>query len=234
MAKRPSDISFMAQGPSYQRALRLANARYMAERKELVDPNALDIQQMCSKIGDNVSFAKLSGADKSDLFSAILTIRRRLEIYDDLVNFEGEELGPLLSALSNLVAALPNYHGLLAKAVDEASEICGATVRDAWRMISEFANSAQSLLAIIEKISDEPRAYDKRSIRSRQQRHEAQMIRDCLAISGIEVVKSGPDEYGNKGNDGLELMARIVHYTSGKKPTPNQLRMRLTRIDKQS
>jgi hypothetical protein len=128
MAKRPGGISLMAQGPSFQRAVRLANALRMRDRKKLVDPTDEDIQDMRAKIGDNLSFARLPDANKSDLFCAMLTIRHKLQIYDDLVKSEEEELGPLLSALASLVAAIPNCHGLLTRAVVEMSETCGTTV----------------------------------------------------------------------------------------------------------
>jgi hypothetical protein len=90
------------------RAVRLANALRMRDRKKLVDPTDEDIQDMRAKIGDNLSFARLADANKSDLFCAMLTIRRKLQIYDDLIKSEEEELGPLLSALASLVAAIPN------------------------------------------------------------------------------------------------------------------------------
>jgi hypothetical protein len=204
MAKRPGGISLMAQGPSFQRTVRLANALRMRDRKKLVDPTDEDIQDMRAKIGDNLSFARLADANKSDLFCAMLTIRHKLQIYDDLVKSEEEELGPLLSALASLVAAIPNCHGLLTRAVVEMSETCGTTVGDAWRMIDGLANSAQSLLEIIQVIPDEPTVYDKRLVRSLRQRDQAEMIRDCLKIVGIKIIKTGPDEYGNEGDDGLE------------------------------
>ena len=57
------------------------------------------------------------------------------------------------------------------------------------------------------------------------------MIRDLLKVVGINIRKTSPDEYGREGDAGLELMARIIHYTSGDKPSLEALRMRLTRVD---
>ena len=93
--------------------LRIANARAMA------DPTDDDKQEMRAAIGDNQTFAKLLDADKDRLFSAMLTVRRRLRIDDELVKFEEEEPGPLLSALTAIVAAIPNYHGVFSVAADE-------------------------------------------------------------------------------------------------------------------
>jgi hypothetical protein len=116
--------------------VRLANALRMRDRKKLVDPTDEDIQDMRAKIGDNLSFARLADANKSDLFCAMLTIRRKLQIYDDLIKSEEEELGPLLSALASLVAAIPNCHGLLTRAVVEMSETYGTTVGERPRSAS--------------------------------------------------------------------------------------------------
>ena len=130
MKRKPDrDIDLMARGPSFERAAWLGNMLRMADRKEIADPTDDDIQEMREAIGDDPTFEKLSDANKTLLFSAMLTIRQRLQIYDELVKFEEEEPGPLLSALTGIVATIPNYHGLLSVAADEMSEIRGITVR---------------------------------------------------------------------------------------------------------
>ncbi len=132
-----------------------------------------------------------------------------------------------------MVETIPNYHGLLSVAADEMSEIRGTTVGEAWRKIIECANTANWLREIIQRISEEPKVYDKRTIRSRRQRHEAIMIRDCLKVVGVVVRKKGPDEYGREGDPGLKLAVRIALYTSGKLPGLNTFRTRLSRAGRQ-
>ena len=158
MTKKASgDIRLMAQGPSFERAawlatmLRIANARAMAE------PSDDDKQEMRAAIGDNQTFARLLDADKDRLFSAMLTVRHRLQIYDELVKFEEEEPGPLLSPLTAIVAAIPNYHGVLSVAADEIGEVHGTSVGEAWRKIVEFADMAQFLRDVIQRIAAKPR-----------------------------------------------------------------------------
>jgi hypothetical protein len=201
----------------------------MADQKALADPTDSDIQEMRSAIGDDPTFAMLTDANKTFLFCAMLAIRGRLRIYDELVKFEEEEPRPLLSALTAIVATIPNYHGVLSVAADEISEISEISVGEAWRKIVEFADMAELLRDVIQRIASTPRVYDKRTIRSRRQRHEAVMIRDCLKLVGVNLRKTGPDEYGSEGDEGLKLAARIVRYTSGKLPGLDALRTRLSR-----
>jgi hypothetical protein len=224
-----SDIDPMGRGPSFERAAWLANMLRMADSREIADPTESDIQEMRSAIGDNPIFAELSDANKALLFCALLTIRLRLRIYDELVKFEEEEPRPLLSALMAIVATIPNYHGVLSVAADEISEISEISVGEAWRNIVEFADTAELLRDVIQRSASRPRVYDKRTIRSRRQRHEAVMIRDCLNLVGVNLRKTGPDEYGSEGDEGLKLAARIVRYTSGKLPGLDALRTRLSR-----
>ena len=230
MKRKPdSDIDLMARGPSFERAAWLANMARMADRKEIADPTDDDIQEMRKAIGDDPTFEKLSDANKTLLFCAMLAIRQRLQIYDELVKFEEEEPGPLLSALTRMVATIPNYHGLLSVAADEMSEIGGTTVHEAWRKIIECANTAKLLREIVQRISAKPKVYDKRTIRSRRQRHEAIMIRDCLKVIEVVIRMTGPDEYGREGDDGLKLAVRIVRYTSGEELELHAFRTRLSR-----
>ena len=234
MKRKPDrDIDLMARGPSFERAAWLANMLRMADRKEIADPTDDDIQEMREAIGDDPTFEKLLDGNKTLLFCAMLTIRQRLQIYDELVKFEEEEPGPLLSALTGMVATIPNYHGLLSVAADEMSEIRGTTVDEAWRKIIECANTAKLLREIIQRISAEPKVYDKRTIRSRRQRHEAIMIRDCLKVVGVVVRKTGPDEYGREGDPGLKLAVRIALYTSGELLELHTFRTRLSRARRQ-
>jgi hypothetical protein len=207
----------------------LTNMLHLADRKELADPTDGDIQEMRAAIGDDPAFTKLTDANKTFLFCAMLTIRHRLRIYDELVKFEEEEPGPLLSALKAIVAAIPNYHGVLSVAADEISEVSETSVAEAWQKIFEFANMAQLLHDVIQRVASGTRVYDKRTMRSRRQRHEAVMIRDCLKLVGVNLRKTGPDEYGMEGDEGLKLATRIVRYTSGKLPGLHALRTRLSR-----
>src|SRR5271166_4888809 len=114
MKRKPANnIDLMARGPSFERAAWLANMLRMADRREIANPTDDDIQEMRRAIGDDLTFEKLSDANKTLLFCAMLTIRQRLQIYDQLVKFEEEEPGRLLSALTGMVATIPKYHGLL-------------------------------------------------------------------------------------------------------------------------
>jgi hypothetical protein len=230
MTKRPDrDLGRMTQGPSFKRAVWLASMLRLAEQKALADPTDNDIQEMRVAIGDDPTFAQLSDANRTLLFCAMLTIRLRIQIYDELVKFEEEKPGPLLSALAAIVAVLPNYHGLLSVVADEMSESEETTVGDAWRKIIDFYKTADFLRDIISRIPAKPRVYDKRTIRSRRQRHEAIMIRDCLKVVGVDLRKTGPDEYGREGDAGLKLAVRIVRYTSGRQPDLHAFRTRLSR-----
>jgi hypothetical protein len=230
MKRKPdSDTDLMARGPSFKRAAWLAKMLRMADRKEIADPTDDEIQEMREAVGDDPTFDKLSDANKILLFGAMLTVRQRLQIYDELVKLEEEKPGPLLSVLTGMVTTIPNYHGLLSVVADDMSEIGRTTVHEAWRKIIECANTAEELRDIIRRISSKPKVYDKRTIRSRRQRHEAVMIRDCLKVVGVVVRMTGPDEYGREGDDGLKLAVRIVRYTSGEDVRPHTFRTRLSR-----
>jgi hypothetical protein len=234
MKRKPdSGIGLMARGASFERAAWLANMLRMADGKEIADPTDDDIQEMREAVGDDPTFEKLLDSNKTLLFCAMLTIRQRLQIYDELVKFEEEEPGPLLSALTGMVATIPNYHGLLSVAADEMAEIGRTTVHEAWRKIIECANTEKLLLEIIQRVSAEPNVYDKRTVRSRRQRHEALMIRDCLKVIGVDLRKTGPDEYGREGDPGLKLAVRIVRYTSGENVELDAFRTRLYRARRQ-
>lgn len=228
MKRKPDSEIDLVWGPSFERAAWLANMARMADKKEIA-PTDDDIQEMRNAIGDDPTFEKLSDANKTLLFCAMLTMRQRLQIYDELVKFEEEDPGPLLSALTRMVATIPNYHGLLSVAADEIGENRGTTVHEAWRKIIECANTAKLLREIVQRISAKPKVYDKRTIRSRQQRREAVMIRDCLKVIAVDLRETGPDEYGREGDRGLKLAVRIVLYTSGKQPKLHTFRTRLSR-----
>jgi hypothetical protein len=232
MKRKPnSDADPTGRGPSasFKRAVWLANMLRMAERKELAEPTHDDIQAMREAIGDDPTFEELSDANKTDLFCAMLNIRQRLQIYDELVKSEEEEPGPLLSALTGMVTTMPNCHGLLTVAADEMSELDGTSVHEARQKIIECFNTAESLRKIIRGISVRPKVYDERKVRSRRQRHEAVMIRDCLKVVGVVVRMTGPDEYGREGDEGLKLAVRIVRYTSGEDVKLHTFRTRLSR-----
>jgi hypothetical protein len=232
--KRKPDSDLMARwGPSFERAAWLANMARMADKKEIADPTDDDIQEMRNAIGDDPTFEKLPDPNKTLLFCAMLTMRQRLQIYDELVKLEEEEPVPLQSALTRMVATIPNYHGLLTVAADEISENRGTTVHEAWRKIIEYANTAKLLLGIVQRISAEPKVYDKRKVESRRQRHEAIMIDDCLKVIGVVIRMTGPDEYGREGDDGLKLAVRIVRYTSGEQLELHTFRTRLYRARRQ-
>ncbi len=89
-------MDLMARGPSFERAAWLANMLRMADGKEIADPTDDDIQEMREAIGDDPTFEKLLDSNKTLLFCAMLTIRQRLRIYDELVKFEEEKPDPLV------------------------------------------------------------------------------------------------------------------------------------------
>jgi len=217
MAKKANGERVMARGPSYERAARLTNALRMADKKELAD---------------DTSFAMLSDANKATLFRGMLAIRLRLQIYPDLVNFEEEKPGPLLSALKAVVATIADHHGLLTVIVDEMVDI-RLSVNEAWRKIDELVGTAEMLRAIVQKMPPKPKIYDGRTVRSRRQRHEALMIRDCLEHVGVRVMKADAYDHGGDGDEGLMLAGRIVRYTSAEKVEPHAFRMRLSRAEAQ-
>jgi hypothetical protein len=221
-------LAAIARGPSFERAVRLTNALRMEEKRELAEPAAADVQEMRAAIGDDPTFAKLSDANKTLLFCAMLTIRQRLKIYNDLVEFEHEEAGPLLSALNAVVATIPS-HGLLTVIVDEIAADGETTGHEAWTKIFEFARMAELLREIVHRISTQPKVYDQRTVRSWRQRAEARMIRDCLVCVGVKVPQRGSDYYGGKGSPGLTLAARIVRYTSREEIRADGFKKRLHR-----
>jgi hypothetical protein len=99
--------------------------------------------------------------------------------------------------------------------------------------VIEWANTAKLLREIIQRISAKPKVYDERKVRSRRQRHEAIMICDCLKVVGVDLHKTGPDEYGRKGDDGLKLAVRIALYSSGEQLELHRFRTRLSRAERQ-
>ena len=96
--------------------------------RRFADPTDDDIQEMREAIGDDPTFKKLLDSNKSLLFCAMLTIRQRLRIYDELLKFGGRRYRPAVRALTGMVATIPNYHGLLSVAADEMAEIGRTTV----------------------------------------------------------------------------------------------------------
>jgi hypothetical protein len=239
MNRKPdSDIDLMARGPSFERAAWLANMARVAVRRLIAVPTADDIQEMRKAIGDDPTFDKLSDTDKTFLFRALLTIRERRRIYSEQVKFEHEDPAPLQRALADLVATMPNYHGLLTAAADKMRENCGTTFRESWQTIRRLANDAEMLRQSLEDISEEvcqrrtgkPKVYNGHTIRRDQQRYETIAIRESLRAFGINIGKTGPGEHQGKGDAGLNLMACLIHFTSGRKPTLDALRTRLRRV----
>ena len=156
--------------------------RRAVAQKEMFDPTEADIQEMRAAIGDNGAFAKFSDANKALLFSVMLTLRRKLEVYGERLKFEQEPAGPLLKALVGVVAAVDNSHGVLGKVANEMSEVKGITVSEAWRKIIEFANMAVFLGESTQTIAAEPKVFDGRTIGSRRKRDEAMTIANCLKV----------------------------------------------------
>jgi hypothetical protein len=56
----------------------------------MFDPTEADILEMRAAIGDNGAFAKFSKANETLLFSVMLTLRRKLEVYGERVRSEQE------------------------------------------------------------------------------------------------------------------------------------------------
>jgi hypothetical protein len=233
MAKKGGNKRLMARGPSYERAVRLTNALQMAQKKELAEPTGDGVQEMRAAIGDDPTFAKLSDVNKAMLFRRMLTIRLRLQIYTDRVEFEEEKPGPLLSSLRAVVAAIADRHGLLTVIVDEMVEVHGLSLNEAWRKIDELVGTAEMLREIVQKMPPEPKFFDMRTVGSLRERHEALMIRDCLEQVGVRVMKTDAYDHGGGGDPGLMLAVRIVRYTSGEKVETHTFRMRLSRAEAQ-
>jgi hypothetical protein len=241
MKRKPdSDTDLMARGPSFERAAWLANMRCMAERRELAEPTDGDIQEWRAKVGIDPTFAEQSDANKDEMFRAIVAIRHRLRIYSELVKFEEEDPAPLIRVLADFVATIPNYHGLLTVAADDISEICGTTVSEAWRTIISLPNKAELLLKIVERISEEicqrrtgkPKVYNGQTIRRLRQRYETLAIRGCLTAFGINIGRTSQGEHRGRGDAGLNLMACLIDFTSGTKPSLDALRTRLRRVER--
>jgi hypothetical protein len=230
MAKKFDDsASLMAHGESFENAAWLANMRIAIEKRRLFEPTDDEIQKMRAKIGDSPLCAKLSDANKAELFRVMLTVRLKLETYDRLSKFEQAHIAGLLRVLADFVATIPRHHGLLSVVADDISQIRSTTVSEAWEDIRRSVETMTLMLMIAQKIAAQPKVYDKRTLRRRRLRDETITILSCLELFGINVSKTGPGEHQGKGDDGLELMARIIGYTSGVKPSLNALRMRLTR-----
>jgi hypothetical protein len=207
----------MAQGPSFERAARLAKMLRMAERREIAKPPDDEIPKMLAALGDDPTFALLSDDNKRLLFCGMFNIRTRLQTYPDLIAFAEEKPGPLLTALKAVLHTIADRHGLLAVVVDEMVNSRGLTVSQAWRTIAQLVGTAELVQGILQKIPAEPKVYDKRRVRSRRQQHEALMIRDCLKVIGFKFSKTGAGAYKGKGSPGVALAVRVVCYTSGEK-----------------
>jgi hypothetical protein len=230
MKRKPDrDIDLMARGQSFERATRLVKMLRMAERREIADPPDDEIPKMLAVLGDDPTFAMLSDDNKRLLYCGMFNIRLRLQIYPDLIDFEEEKPGLLRKALKAVLTSIADRHGLLTVVVDEMVDSRGLTVSEAWRKIAQFVGTAELLREILRKIPAEPKVYDKRTIRSRRQRHEAIMICDCLKVVGVDVHMTGPGDNGRTGDPGLVLAARIVRYTSGEYVPADRFRKRLSR-----
>ena len=207
---------------SSERAAWLAKMRRAVAQKEILDPTEADIQEMRTAIGDNGAFAKFSDANKALLFSVTLTLRRKLEVYGELLKFEQERAGPLLKTLMAVVADVDNSHGILGKAADEMSEVKGITVSEAWRKIIEFANMAVFLGESTQRIAAKSKVLDGRTIGSRRKRDETMTFANCLKVFKTVVP-------GVKADDWHDLEARISCYMSGKEIDPDSLKKRRQR-----
>lgn len=228
MIKKADKEREISRGPSFERASRLGKALRRRDKKEIVTPTESDVQDMRTKIGDSPPFNRLSPVDQNLLLSVINTLRLKLQVYDDYPKLREEKPGPLLTATTQLVAATSSY-GLMAVVADKMSKKLGITIDDAQAKISEAVETVKTMREIVQKAPAQPKVYDKRTVRSRRQRDEAATICNCLKSFGITFSKTGPDEYQGKGDEGLELIARLIHCTSGKRPSLHALRRRLTR-----
>jgi hypothetical protein len=232
--KADDAVSLMAQGETFELAEWLANMRRVIDKREILDPTDADILKMRERIRDSRPFERL--ADKDEFLRVLFTIGQKLQVYDELPKFEEEGLNPLLRALADLVAAIPNCQfGILSAAADEIGKIRKTTLANAWAVIVDFAEVGELLHEVFQRIFTKPKVYDLRTVRGRRKKDETLMIRDCFKAFGINIAKTGSGDYPKKGNDNLELFARCIHYTSGvKPPSPAALRMRLTRADPSS
>jgi hypothetical protein len=234
-----SDSDLMARGPSFARAAWLANMLRAAEKRELAEPTDADIQEWRAKVVIDPTFEEQSDANKDEMFRIILTIRHRLWIYSELVKFEEEDPAPLLRVLRDLVAIIPNYHGLFTLVADEMSKIDGTTTREEWQRINGIANTVARWAKIIDRISEEvcqrrtgkPKVYNGHTVRRLRQQYETGAIRDCLSAFGVNISKTGPGEHHGQGDAGLNLMACLIDFVSGNKPALEALRTRLRRAE---
>jgi hypothetical protein len=185
----------------------LAEMGYAVAQKEIVDPTEADIQEMRAAIGDNGAFAKFSDANKALLFSFMLTLRRKLEVYGENVGFEKE-----------LAAEVSKTHGRLSVAADKMREAGWTTAAEA-RQIND---AADILLGIIQAIAAEPKAFNGRTVGSRRKRDEAMTVDNCLKVFKAVVP-------GVKAKDWRDLEARISCYMSGKEIDPDNLKKRRQR-----
>jgi hypothetical protein len=231
MMKNADKERAIGRGPSFERALRLEKALLRRDQKEIVAPPESDVQDMRTKIGDSPPFNRLSGANQDLLLCVIYTLRLKLQVYDDYPKLMEEKPGPLLTATTKLIAATSSS-GLMTVVADKMSKKLGITIDEARVKINEAVETVKLMQEIVQGAPARPRVYDKRTVRSRRQRDEALTIRNCLKSFGITVSKTGPDEYQREADEGLELTARIIHWTSGRKPDLNALRRRLTRAER--
>ena len=222
MARKVKGRLTQKRRTSSERAAWLAEMRRAVAQKEMFDPAEADIAEMRAAIGDNGAFAKFSDANKALLFSVLLTLRRKLEVYNERLKFEQEPADPLLKALVGVVAAVDNSHGVLGKVANERSEVKGITVSEAWRKIIEFANMAVFLGEGTQTIAAEPKVFDGRTVGSLRKRDEAVTIANCLKPFRAVVP-------GVKADGWLDLEARIAHYMSGKEIDHDSLKKRRQR-----
>jgi hypothetical protein len=181
--------------------------RYVVAQRKWFDPTEADKAKIRAAIGDNEAFTKVCPAAEYDLFSVILTLRRKLEVYGENVRSEKE-----------LAAKLSKAHGLLSVVADEMREVGWTTAAEA-RQINDVADM---LLGIIQIIAAEPRVFDGRTVGSLRKRDEAVTIANCLKPFRAVVP-------GVKADGWLDLEARIAHYMSGKEIDHDSLKKRRQR-----
>jgi hypothetical protein len=181
----------------------LAEMRYAVAQRKMSDPTEADIAEIRAAIGDNGAFAEFSDPNEAALFSVMLTLRRKLEVY---------------RSEKELAAKLSKAHGLLSGVADEIREVGWTTAAEA-RQINEADNI---LLGIIQSIAGEPKVFDGRTVGSRRKRDEAVTIANCLKPFRAVVP-------GVKADDWLDLEGRLARYMSGKEIDPGSLKRRRQR-----
>ena len=229
MARKPSPW-LLDQGP-FEGIAWLAKRRRAADQKKQSDPTEADKAEMRGAIGDDPTFEKLFGPNKSlteSLFCEMLTIREQLKIYGELVMDEEESAPAVVDALVRLKLAIPNASVPFRSVRDEMSEERGITVLEAEQKMVEFFDMADYVLKKFQGIVAKP---DIRKVRSQHMQHEAAMIADCLERLGVEVSLSGEDDHGRKGSPGIMLAVRIVRYTSGRRTTTGAFRKLLAHAE---